>query len=417
MQSPSQTSAPMPRRRSQISEPAARPNVQVQAGPPVIDALTFGFTVEVGPPGALAPMIDELQADGAKEQRRRLRFRVPIGRAGIVDEGIAELTFAPTEGIIRSDSTFQMNPQRALARELARGLAASTEPTLDDSDNFLGWENYQREDLAALEGQLVGGAVARLAERLNRSLAPDAGASRVEFRLKAAELATHLHVIDAVEAVRWLQRSALPGALAVEHDVYRTNCTWPDEGPTVRWWFMRTGFTVKVYAKTRTVVRIEVSAADRAQVIKLGCGLSRGDIGEADARALIADFREKAGTVLSSAVRHVVAALASTQSIWELQVALLPLTRLAAGGAAAAGRPPGEGAVEAAREALEAIFSCGLYVCQHRKGHAIRACLDGLSGPGGPLVREGWRSAYTLAPQFARAASTLVRSAARRGRA
>ena len=62
-----------------------------------------------------------------------------------------------------------------------------------------------------------------------------------------------------------------------------------------------------------------------------------------------------------------------------------------------------------AADALDALFTVGSFrAIGLPKGLAVRACLEELSEPGGPLTRGSHYPVYTLRPEFAGAAQQLA---------
>jgi len=280
-------------------------------------------------------------------------------------------------------------------------------------DNFIGPYDAGWTDL--FEVQAV--CIAETLETVVAALAEFCGAREPpvgRLRLRWGEICRDLPVVDAPRGARQLAATWFGGERRVQQN-YRGRCELLGILPTVAWGVgSRTSPVTKVYAKTRHLLRTEVTVQRpeaAAQLVTGGRHAAGVDVvpkGEA-----LMDLLRRLGT---AAIPHLDEAQDAMEAVeappafaGDLMVRLAPLTAVASPGPRA-GRPVSAETQAAAREALESLLLIGrASVRGMRSNTALRRVLDDLAeGTDALLLRQGRHGTlYVLRPEWTDAARRI----------
>jgi hypothetical protein len=384
------------------------------AGTGVFDRLIWGIhfdatssTTDLGQ--ALRGRVATAGASATGSDRRRLRVVVPNQAPGLSKPSVAELNLSTDQDrlVVTAQSNLDMNAIRMI-RALVGGVPAGD--CLDGNDNFLGPVSLAPEEVQRLQLAEIKRQVDDLGALIDSAMPEDVVWGQKRLWLRHAELCHEIAVEDAPMVILWLQRSAPAGVMARNVDLYRMQAAQTGLAPAIRYWRSPNGPELKIYAKTATVLRVEVVCRSR-RVLKHFDGNHYADqLPGDDAQALLAEIWPRAQVLLDQLTDHAREAASGARSVCALLDGILPILQLAAGGGGGGrGRPAGPKVSTAARGALEALFTYGwCRALDQRKGTALRAALDRASSPSGPLVRAGQKAHFSLRPAFAHAAHQIV---------
>jgi hypothetical protein len=192
--------------------------------------------------------------------------------------------------------------------------------------------------------------------------------------------------------------------------VYRAGFGVERGYPVGRWWRKKLGAIFKAYAKALNLLRLEWSCLDRDSLAEETGHINAPLLGSG-AMELLDGFMVVARPALLELHRHAVAVLESSALPSELALKLLPLI-VRMSGAATGGRNVERQGLEEAVTAYNSLILTGIYFARGlRLGTGLRATLDTLCGPYGPLVKRPSRCIYSVHPRYACAAHALAEAA------
>lgn len=262
-----------------------------------------------------------------------------------------------------------------------------------------------------LDLQLLGirQAVEGITGTINDAMPQDAGCEDVRVWLSSGEVCRDIVVSDAQSVVRWLSRTCPAGTIARTADLYRASATCGSGALSMRYWQQMNGPIAKIYAKTETLLRVEISCPSRKIIRGLGCRRESHEMEPHEVEEVLLEFGSACSDLLEDLAQHALAASREQRTVTDLLEALAPLVDVKRGVARPAGRPPGAAARSGASECLEALCTAGFFDARsHRVGTALRTVLDDLSTPHGPLQKGPWRATFSLRPNFGRAMDSFV---------
>ncbi|WP_374470251.1 hypothetical protein [Phenylobacterium sp.] len=380
----------------------------------VLDAIAFGVSGSIQPyrPGLPRLIRDSLIASGHQCEADEHPNRIVLLLSIEDDVGLtAELVFSenPSQRRIEltPNSELRINPMRVLARRL--GPAAGLEGSLDGNDNHLGPTEGRGAEVLSEQEEVIRGAIDAFAQALSAALPPDVDFAEERLWLRSCEACTDLAVGDAVKVVEGLQHAVLSGTQRTVIDAYRVSVETGRSLTALRWWRQETGPCAKVYPKTENQIRVEVAAPNRRAMRVLDCG-GDGEVDGDNAVDLVRAYVAAVTPLLGEARNHVQAAASGADgSPVSLVRKLRPLFDLMEARETRVGRPTGAVVVFDAVRAASDLLTHGRFRAAHlRHGTTIRRVLDELSGPEGPLIRDGLGPVYSLKPRYARGAHRLV---------
>lgn len=284
------------------------------------------------------------------------------------------------------------------------GSEAAGPPSLDGKLNVLS-NRIDNREIAQEQLRSIGEAVEYVADAF--ALAFGERWQPTKLWVKAGEICRDQTSVDAVSEMRILHHAIVSGAIERRWDEYERIGMSDQFGiPTLRFVAKANGPEDKIYPKRRETRRLEVTCGNRRKVTEL-TGAVHDAFSSEGTRHLAAHLLSQAADRLDRLQRFVEEALAGTESIDSLLVALKSLIDRASGSRKPKG-PRSDDAARDARTALSALLSIGFFDASglHAR-HAIRRDLESLLGSEGPLDKHPRRVIYYLKPQYARACGLM----------